>query len=257
MNPMAQATAQRLINEFGKKPLPGAFPHLDRSEIASGLAKRVVDPTLINQGRADLCAPASLVYDLARTRVVEYVNAVTGLFDRGSTRIGDLLVEPCNDLRFYKPPTGSIEQVDWIIIASIRDSENWLWDYESVDDRGGTNPPELTSWLKKAGYTDLKEDWNNVLNKTAANLKEADELYSKNYHVFLRVDANVLEGKKVRLSQPNHRVVLASRVTTNWSPTSSVTMDVYTWGAIHTLPKDPMILDDFLDYYYGYVAARF
>jgi hypothetical protein len=36
-----------------------------------------------------------------------------------------------------------------------------------------------------------------------------------------------------------------------------VNMTVYTWGKLLKMPKLPMKVDDFLDYYYGYVAAKY
>jgi hypothetical protein len=46
---------------------------------------------------------------------------------------------------------------DWIILASIRDSENWLFDVESDKDQwaSGTSLGEIEDWFKEAGYTDV------------------------------------------------------------------------------------------------------
>jgi hypothetical protein len=187
------AAALALVDAFSKKPYPGAFPCLDRSKIAFGLTERIADPSLINQGNVGLCTAAAVVFALARTRVVDYVRAVTELYDVGRTTIDKLNLMPCDDLRLYKlPASATIAQVDWIIMASIRDSATWFIDYQSVSDQGGGHGREIADWLKKAGYTDVQGDWNELLNKTAANLKKADYLYSKDYQVLLRIDLDLL-----------------------------------------------------------------
>ena len=71
----------------------------------------------------------------------------------------------------------------------------------------------------------------------------------------------------------NHAVVLASNIRTTFSKLSSpVSMDVFTWGGTNTLPNPglptgvddgrscrvvPMTLEKFLNYYYGYTAAKY
>ena len=258
VNP-AVASALKLIDEFSKRTGPGTFIHLHRATIASELKARVTNPSLINQGQAGLCPSAAVVYSVARTNLPEYVKAVTQLYETGRATIGSWNLEPGADLKSYKlPSTAGLAEADWIMMASIRDSENWFIDYQSETDNGGAWGREVASWLRKAGYSDVQEDWNYSMNKTAANLQKADELYSKNYQVCLLIDADLLSGKTATLSQPNHWVVLASNIRTNFVvPTSSVTMRVYTWGSMRSIPHTPMQLDDFVDYYYGYVAAKY
>ena len=91
-----------------------------------------MDPTKINQGNVDVCAPAALVYEIAKTRPEDYVKAVTELFDNGQTTLGKWKLTPNEDLRRYGIPEdayivrgGTIEpyaEADWIILASVRDS---------------------------------------------------------------------------------------------------------------------------------------
>jgi len=246
----------QLVKAFSKKSTPGAFMHLSRKTVASQLTARAATPHLINQGNAGLCPSAAVVYGIARTRPAEYVRAVTELFDKGKTKIGRWTLEPDPDLKSYKPPKGAVAEADWIILASIRDSENWFIDYQAVSDNGGAWGKEVAKWLKKAGYTKLQEDWNYVMNKTSANLRKASELHAKNYHVCLLIDTDILKGETSILSRPNHWVVLASNITAT-AADKPVSMKVYTYGTLRNMPKSTMKLDDFIDYYYGYVAAKY
>jgi hypothetical protein len=250
--------AFNLIDEFSKKTTKGAFPYLHREAIAAGLTARVAHPTFINQGHVGVCAPAAVVYSIARNKPEDYVKAVTELFDLGRTKIDKWNITPGHDLKSYKlPPSRPIDEVDWIVMASIRDSENWFFDYESISDAGGAHLNEVTDWLTKAGFTDPQQDWNYVMDKPPSNLQKADELYSKGYQVVLRIDSKILIGETRTISRGDHVVVLASRVETDFSSSfSPVSMAVYTWGGLAKLPKETMSLELFTDYYYGYAAAH-
>ena len=249
--------AEQLIDTFSKKPYQGAFRHLSRKTVAEQLSARVAAPYLINQGGAGLCAGAAIIYGIARHSPVEYVRMVTELFDYGKTRLHKWVLEPCADLKSYNLPTRRVPEADWLILASIRDSENWFIDYQKVTDFGGANIYEFLRWVKKAGYTDVREDWNHVMNKTPENLYRASELYEKNYHVCLLIDACALGSEKAFISRPNHWVVLRSNITTTGSFSGPVNMQVFTWGSLRKMPKGRMKVDDFVDYYYGYVAAKY
>ena len=250
--------AEQIIESFAKKPGPGKFRCLDREKVAYSLSQRAADPAKINQAHSGLCPSAAVVYTLARTRVIDYVRAVADLFDFGKAQIGNWIITPCDDLLNYKPPASAkIAQADWIIMASIRDSENWFIDYQAETDNGGAWGNEVADWLKKAGYTEVIKDWNMVFNKTSDNLKKAADLFAKDYQVCLLIDSDLLKGKTALISKPNHWVVLASDVETAFTPTSDVKMKVFTWGTLRALPDRAMKLDDFIDYYYGYVAAKY
>jgi hypothetical protein len=254
VNPVAKQT----VDAFAANPAAGKFPHLDRATIAAGLLARLEDPTKIDQGHTGLCPSAAVVYTLARTNAVGYAKAVTELFDQGKTKIGDWTLDPCDDLRNYAPPSNTdVPQVDWIIMASIRDSENWFIDYQSESDNGGAWGNEVAKWLRKAGYKEVVEDWNYVCNKTIPNLKKAEELYEKDYQVCLLIDKDLLEGETSIISRPNHWVVLADKIATTYAPKGAVYATVFTWGKKRNIPAKAMILDDFIDYYYGFVAAKF
>jgi hypothetical protein len=255
MNPIAFDA----IGAFSKRTYSGKFSHLSRAKIAEQLRARVINPSLIDQGEAGLCPAAAVVYSLARSKVVEYVQAVIDLYEKGKAQTHKWSIEPCSDLLAYKPPsTAGIPEADWIIMASIRDSENWFFDFQSETDNGGAWGHEVERWLKKAGYTDVKSDWNFSFNKGVANLQKAHELYLADYQVCLLIDADMLKGETAIRSRPNHWVVLSSPVNAVFSsPATPVSMRVFTWGKKQMLPKEATPLDDFLDYYYGYVAAKF
>ncbi len=249
---------QQIINDFAAKTEAGAFPWLSRSTIASELRARLGNPYLINQGSSGLCLAAAVVFQIARTKPEEYVRAVTDLFDTGKAKIGKWNLAPCQDLKNHRAPAG-IPQADWIILSSIRDSENWFIDYEKETDSGGAWGNEVAAWMRKAGFTDIKEDWNYFFSKDVGNLVMARHWCAANYQVALLIDADMIDGTlKTLISKPNHWVVLDSTNFVILSKQHPITFPVFTWGRRIMIPQNgPLNLGDFLDMYYGYIACKY
>ncbi|MGD0756796.1 MAG: hypothetical protein ABR927_17240 [Bacteroidales bacterium] len=282
-----KANAYRLIKECeNRRSQAIAFKVISRFEVVEGLRERVNDPSRIDQGRAGLCPAASLIFQLATDKPDVYAQFVIDLFEKGVGRIGTWQVEPSNDLKMYQIPlSGSggfkVHAADWIPMASIRDSENWFFDYQQIDEQwhwsinwlaqivksGGATFNELESWLKKAGYTEVIKGegstWPEDNQRTRGNIKLASDYYVLGYKIILRIDANILyldwqaRGENER---SNHVVVLTSKVNfQNVGGRENLSMTVYTWGSgTHPIPLGGQLsVEDFLKYYYGFVAAKF
>ena len=140
---MRKTYAMSLIQNFPALPKGRPFPRIDEADIITGLHDRVLDPTKQNQGAAGLCGPAAFFYCVLNYKPELYVQYVIDLFTTGKARIGSLEVKPGAGCRVYQPPTDKIAAVDWVALASLRDSDNFVMDMSSVDD-------EVASW-KHAG----------------------------------------------------------------------------------------------------------
>lgn len=269
-----QDDAKALVDDFEKRTAPNSWPHLTRSEVASGLRSRIDDPDNIDQGNTSLCGPADFTRDIAEDRPKDYARAVIQLFETGGTRIGDLDIRPGHDLRGHILSAGAgIAQVDWIILASIRDSDNWFFDYQSESDDASaiTMPHSKESWLKKAGYREVINDTNAVACKDLPNAIRASSLFSQGYKVALFINANMLSAddmNDVSLT-PDHWVALTKPIkvqsfnvahpgTLNEDPNSRVELEVYSWGKTVAVPPGGKRLTDyhFRCNYYGFIACR-
>jgi hypothetical protein len=255
--------AKAEVVKFAANPATGAFKKIDRGLVAKGLQVRIDDPIKINQGTAGLCPSAAVVYAIARDKPVEYAKAVMDLYDTGKAKIGKWDLKPGTDLKEYSLPSDSgIDPADWIPMASIRDSENWFIDYEATTDDGGAWGGEVADWLKKAGYTDVIEEWNYFFCKNEAHLRKGDRLYNKdNYNVCLLINTKVFDEKITWSMQPNHWVVLAGDgVTFSVDANKKITVRVcvFTYGDKKWIPSETgyIALKDFLDNYYGFVACK-
>jgi hypothetical protein len=253
-----QQFAAEMVCNFLKQASPKKFPNLGKDEVAAGMLMRIAHPGILNQGDASLCGPTALMHGVVSDRPGEYVRFAIDLFEKGRAKLGRMVIEPGADCRNYNP-NGKIPQVDWLTMASIRDSENWLFDYDEVEDEfaGITLPGELASWFSRAGYSDVKNVTNVYFNKGGGTLDDADRLYAAGYRVCLFIGINMLKGSAQTSGSTTaeHWVVLRSRVVRSGG---NVRLTVFTWGdGTYELPRrDTLSLENFYRNFYGYVAAK-
>lgn len=250
--------ASNLVCDFLQRSGGGKFSKLYRDEIGLGLLMRLSKPGLIDQGESSLCGPSSLLYHLASDRPIDYARFGIDLYEKGCASIGKLKVQPGQDCRNYCP-RGKIDSVDWMMTASIRDSENWFFDYESVGNEfaGITLPREMANWFEKIGYQDVRNQTNLVHSRGAAAIAEANRLFANKYRVCLLVGDQMLKANQQnqKSATANHWVVLRSMI--NRSP-SGVTLKIFTWGkGEYQVPTAGNLAESsFLNNFYGYVAAK-
>lgn len=261
-SPLAAAYAR--VDTFAAGSGAGAFKRISRARVAAGLRLRLADPDGINQGPSSLCGPSVLVRAVAATDPLGYATFVISLYETGHGQIGDLKVNAGSDLLDYDP-TNMPEPADWIPIASLRDSENWFFDYQNPDNMVGgiTMPSAVESWFKKVGFHEVINETNVAFTKNEESLRRASELWSKNYWVCLFVNDDMVSDQiadvRSRSLTPSHWIALTSAVTIA-PDKSSVSFTVFTWGEGHRRvpydPADTLSLADLLHNYYGFVAAR-
>lgn len=257
----AKQRAKAKVAAFRSGKGTGMFKHLARKDVADGLEVRIDRPEEVDQGYSSLCGPSALVYQVARDQPDAYAQFGIDLYEKGRAKLGKLHVKPGSDCRNYNLPTASgMDAVDWVTLASIRDSENFFLDYQSYTDTGAgiTMPGALVDWLKAAGYKDVKEETNVYFCKDQKNAQKASDLYKKGYKVSLFIAAKMIQskGKKKKFGSvtPDHWVVLESTMKLS---AKAVQFKIFTWGEHRLVPqKGSLTLDDFLDNYYGYVACK-
>jgi hypothetical protein len=236
---------------------------LDRDGVGVGILMRLAYPGLVDQNQASLCGPAAFLFSELQDHPDYYVGFATDMYEKGTARLGGLSITPSAAVRQYWPPPWKIAPVDWLTLASLRDSENWFFSYDTADAEvaGITIPSKLADWFTRAGYSDVKEDANLThRQRDTDNMDEASRLFSAGYRVCLFIDYEMIQtwtqeksGSKIALDR--HWVVLRSRIDRSGG---NVKTTIYTWGQDNReLPTSGTLpLDDFLKNYYGYVAAK-
>lgn len=266
------------MSQFSARSGKSAFTQLSaqRLTFATQLSQRIASPNQIDQGRSSLCGPADFLYALAVKNPEAYAQYAIDLYEKGSAWIGKMQVAPGSDCRNYVP-TG-IDAVDWVTLASLRDSSNNLLDYQDTGNEaaGITMPSGLAGWFNRSGYfTNVINDTNVFLNKGLSCLLKADQQRAAGASVCLFVNATVLAAKRSggKLT-PDHWIVLTTQVMLNGAPAAhlvsrgasvdgdatllgqQLSFDVFTWGGTQNINPAPTKVSEFLGYFYGYVSAK-
>jgi len=260
--------AKALAHDFSQRRHPRAFTGLDRIEVFDALDQRIDHPHLIYQGKAGLCGPAAILYNYALHDRVGYTKLIIDLFEHGRGMLRHWKLTPSRALKDHVfSHKAHVTPADWMALASIRDCENWFFDYQTATNEGSTPHSEMVDIFKKAGFGHIKDrciDFTHAHQNLSHHrqqhlihlLREAGELRGKGYSVALLIDAGILKDKQPS-GRHNHWVALASSVHVVGD---SCNLKVFTWGKIRFLnnpPGVPCTLAELVDYFYGYVACKY
>ncbi len=248
--------ATPIIDAFAAGTGGGVFLNIARNDVVAGLRTRVEDPTTLNQSASSLCGPAALLFCLLNDHPDIYAQYIVDLYTTGRGKLGTLIVGPSIACRLYKPGN-KIAAVDWIGLASLRDSENSALDYGSVEDTtaGITMPHSLAAWFRAIGYQDVHNKTNVFFTKGRSDIDDCDTLQTHGRWVSLFINDNMLEAHsdQSRSFSPNHWVVLKSGAVVQ---KDALQISVFTWGDIQQVPLGrPLPVKYFCRNFYGYVSA--
>lgn len=266
------------LAEFASRTGPGAFPQLSRQVFTDGLRKRTQDPDSVNQAATSLCGPSALMRSLLMDNPELYVRYATALFETGEAQLGKIHVKPGSDCRNCNPGT-KISAIDWVTLASLRDSENDVLDYDDPSDKasGITMPEDLAGWFEKVGYADVVNETNIYLSKGRRDIDTAVLHAKAGNRVCLFVEGALIDKEakgSSAFSIPDHWVMLepslglTPQFGTFWNANGQnwgrdgdrVELEIWSWGrTIHFKESDAESFrpDDFSGRFYGYVSARF
>jgi hypothetical protein len=267
LNSDQKKLAAEMVCDFLKNTRTTFFPKLDPHRVGIGILRRIAKPSLIDQDQASMCGPSALMFSYASDKPGQYARFAIDLYQKGRANLGRLLIKPGADVKSFTPPY-SLDHVDWLTCASIRDSENWFLDFDdtgTISDLAGiTVPSEMEQWFRKAGYRDVREETNLEISKGLDSVGEANALLASGYRVCLFISANMIESddqSKAGSVFTRHWVVLRDQIRVT---SGNVTTTIFTWGkGDYAIPhpgkggaQKPLPIGDFLMNYYGYVAAK-
>ena len=249
--------ALKLVNDFAPGGHEKGFARIERQDVVDGLRDRIADPSKQDQSAASLCGPAVLLYCVLEEHPEIYTQYVIDLYKTGEGRLGKLTVKPSAGCRAYQPPKNKIHPVDWIAMASLRDSENTLLDYSSADDTaaGITMPHTLASWFSKLGWRGVRNITNVFFVKGRSDVDACAREFDSDRRVCLFISMQMLDPLKFahRSVTPDHWVVLTKRMTVQ---KDMLNFGVYSWGKLIDVPRTGAYpLSGFYRNFYGYVSS--
>ncbi|MFQ1055931.1 hypothetical protein ACFX2V_12920 [Gilliamella apicola] len=260
--------------EVKEHPVGDQHDPFRKEKIEEGLTFRLAKLDYPNQDRSMLCGPAAFFYCLLIDRPDLYKQMVKELWESGKTKIGTLKLEPSYDCRhptnfFKNEPPGYLPKVpaiDWITLASLRDTENSFFDYDSPNDNipGITTAGDLKTWFKKAGAEIIYEINTKIINHitgpklTLKDLCRLNSYVCEDTHVVMLITSRMFD-KRILITTKNHWIVWADKlklingyeVTEQTPLTELVQLKCFSWGEVKNHLLKNTTLADVMQYSYA------
>ncbi|MBD0268444.1 MAG: hypothetical protein ICV77_09130 [Cyanobacteria bacterium Co-bin8] len=251
------------IATFKQSNQPGVWPHISKADLLDDIQKTLANPLQVNQNYTPFCGPTAIVFELVSKQPARYVSLCQALYETGQFRSRTKVVKPSQGLLQSKVRSG-MSTADWMLIATLRDTENLLFpvtgDSGSVGNNiaGITTPWEMKGWIYEIlGYDQVEFESTFVYGEFDA-MRAADAARSQGGVAFLMIHSAMLGGATPAIAHPNHWVAYLGGLQIDngvWYSHDSgkIRFNCYSWGKQYTvdLGEGP-----FEDYMWGVVTGR-
>lgn len=247
-------------------PASTAWPNLDSEQVLPRLQKLYQSPYLFQQGNIGLCTVAAFLYHMFSLKPVETTQFAQDLYVQGHGKLGKLDVHPGVDLLnadyqsifLNKALQFLPDQADWMVMCSLRDSENWWIDFEGepsdFNPAVRTSTGELSGWYTKTGFfTTVQYDSYYIIDPSADALQALVKT-DKNV-IGLWIKTKMLRsqwGIEFSILPSTHIVAVTSTPVVN-KTLNTIEFEYWTWGHIPMLLKEE--LDFVRDCIHGIIVA--
>ncbi|MBD0334293.1 MAG: hypothetical protein ICV62_02290 [Cyanobacteria bacterium Co-bin13] len=263
VNAPATSPVEAAIAAFKQSSRPGIWPHISKAELLDDIQKTLANPLLINQNYTPFCGPTAIVFELVSKQPARYVALCQSLYETGQFRSRTKVVQPSQGLIQSKVRSG-MSAADWMLIATLRDTENLIFpvtgDSGSVGNNiaGITTPWEMKGWIYEIlGYDQVEFESTFVYGEFDA-MRTADAARLQGGVAFLMIHSAMLGGDTPAIAHPNHWVVYLGGLQIDngvWyrHDSGNIRFNCYSWGKQYpvNLGEGP-----FEDYMWGVVTGR-
>ncbi|OSN08254.1 hypothetical protein [Lonsdalea iberica] len=244
---------------FIAKEYPIGTPQdpFEKDSIEGDIQERFNHLSYPYQSGASVCGPAAFFYCLQKDRPDVYAQAARELWRYGKTKIGELEIEPSEGCRH---PTGhfynNISGLDWMTLAGLRDSENTIFSFDTLDSpvAGVTLWKTLTEWFEKAGYEKVFSNVG-IAQAGIQGIRDLNEYINKGYKVITLINDGLLNGSlSDKLTVPTHWIVWDGPVTQDVS--GAVHLKLFSWGQVENQIKYGKDISFFINRFFGGVVFK-
>ena len=246
------------LTAFQQSDQPGVWPHLDKGKIVAEMRSRLKNPFTVNQGQQPFCGPASILFELILKFPLRYVEMCRNLYEYGYFHSRARQINASENLRQSSQGNLRMGPADWMVLATLRESENLIFPVEPSAPTivrnlaGMTKSWEMKGWVREIlGYPNVKYRHTYILRDLKA-LRQAQEVIESGGVAFALITATGLLGKQdAKVTVPNHWVTIAGNVnikkgTFGRHDSGHVNFDIFTWAQkMHVDAKEGIFEDSF------------
>ncbi|VXD17999.1 conserved hypothetical protein [Planktothrix serta PCC 8927] len=236
VNPEQLKLAEQAITEFEISKVPGVWIGLNKTQIIAEMRSRLVNPFNINQGSQPFCGPAAIVFELIRKNPLAYIQLCRNLFQIGgfhtqSNRWISASIRLQESQGNFQMP-----QVDWMVLSTLRESENLIFPVEPNGPKflqnlaGMTKPWEISGWTKEIlGYQSVRT-LNTYFSGDLSALQEANRIIQSGGVAFALINEfGLILNQNPLIPYPSHWIALLGNLSLN-SSQDLISFEIYTWA---------------------------
>jgi hypothetical protein len=230
------------IDDFEQSSATGVWACLDRATVAADLRSRVADPFQVNQGGQPFCGPASVLFELARKQPSRYVQICQSLYESGGFQGTDHWIRASDELRSNVDRNLHMSQVDWMVLATLRESENLLFPVEpNAPDlirnlAGMTKSWEIKGWIRELlGYSRMTYHQAFLFDDINAMSQSIAAIQANGVAMLLITAEGLLQDNPPPIPFPSHWVTLLGNF---WVTGDRISFEIYTWSQRFTVQTD-------------------
>lgn len=245
---------QRSLDAFRQSSKPGVWRYIPKADLLADIHATVVNPKEVRQSYTPLCGPAAIVYESVRKSPNTYVEICQSLFEEGSFQARSHRVRASRTLRNSRP-NASTSPADWLVMATLREAENALFDVEGDSNdfvMGITTPGEMAGWAEEVlGYETVDYTSTYLYGEFDA-LRAAKRAVDRGGVAFLMIHSAMLKGQAPGLDFPNHWVAFLGDLDIDegddswWidADNGHVSFECYSWGRTVSVDIDEGPFED-------------
>lgn len=243
----------RSIRPFISKEYPIGTQQdpFEKNKIEAEINDRYYRLSYPYQASTSVCGPAAFFYCLQMDRPDVYAQAAKELWLYGKTKIGRLEITPGEGCRH---PTGNfnddISGLDWMTLAGLRDSENAIFSFDTLDSpvAGITMWQTLTEWFEKAGYEKVFSNAG-ITQAGIQGIQTLNEYVKRGYKVVTLINDGLLNRSKSNTTIPTHWIVWDGPVINDTN--GDVHLKLFSWGQVGYQVNPGKDMSFFINRFFG------
>ncbi|MEI2266698.1 hypothetical protein [Erwinia sp. CGal63] len=253
-----RVTITRPKRPFIAKEYPVGSPRdpFEKKTIERQIDKRFNGFDFPGQIAASVCGPAAFFYCLQKDRPDVYAQAARELWQYGKTKIGNLIILPGEGCRhpagifYFDNGDPKITGTDWMTLAGLRDSENMILSFDTLDSpvAGITMWQTLTEWFEKAGYEKVFSNVG-ITQAGIQGIRNLNKYIEQDYRVVTLINDGLLENSTQKTTLPTHWIVWESPVTQDTN--GYISLNLFSWGKAINWIKPQKDLHFFINRFFG------